>query len=200
MLVPPQNPILRKVDQGAWKVISTTAFDGKAVDHFGHTTLHLSFTEYNSPIFDGLRGGQDSQVFFLESVVSIHDKGVWVGDIDVLAATGSPEIQRLEKPASCGHEAGLKPTRELASVECWDDILDPPREPLVIRANGNWIARLAATAVLVQMRKENKSDFQGYITLCPSSLCWKCISPVGPLSHLHFSRHLPSLSGQTCLF
>ena len=123
MLIPPQNPILRKPHPAAWRFINTASFDGQAEDCFSQTSLHLSFTEYNAPIEDGVHGGQDSQVCFLESVVSIHDKDVWVGDIVVLAAMKAPNVIRLRPWTPCSHAPGLRPARNLISIECWDEIL-----------------------------------------------------------------------------
>lgn len=194
MLVPPRGPILRKRDPGAWKLISTNEFDGRAEDHFNHTTLHLSFTDYTSPIYDGIRGGQDSQVCFLESVVSIHDKGDWVGDIDVLRAVNSPSIKRLPQEIHCNHEKGQKPARVLTSIESWDEMLDPPRSAIIIRANGNWIARVAATAVLIQVLTErNLGSVNAYILICPSSVCWQCEDPPERASKVNFALELPGL-------
>ncbi len=75
LLIPPQDPMVRKVDLEAWKSANYNGFDGTAEDHFTNTSLHLSFTEGSSPVHDGVNrwGRQDSQVFLLESVVSIYD-------------------------------------------------------------------------------------------------------------------------------
>ena len=129
MLVPPQEPIIRKPKMDSWRFMSTSKFNGCAEDLFQHTTLHLSFTDYTSPIFDGTRGAQDSQVFYQESVISIHDRGIWVGDIDVLAALSSPLTQRHYKRLFCDHDKNSKPGTGLVSIESWDEVLDLPREP-----------------------------------------------------------------------
>ena len=195
MLVPPQKPMLRQPNQAAWLDVCTTPFDGAEKDHFSRTTLHLSFTEYNPPIYDGVRGGQDSQVFFLESIISVHDKGDWVGDIDILTAVESFKVERLSPPAHCSHEQGSKlATNNMMSVECWDDVLELPRNKSVIRASGNWAARLAATAVVVQILPEEGSEIIAGQTLliCPSSVCWNCVDPksLSSSSEQHFSRQL----------
>ena len=161
--------MIRDVSKGSWRVISGADFNGEAEDFFGKTTLHLSFTEYQVPLFDGLRGGFDSQIFLLESVISVHDSGAWVADIDIIGALNDPLIRRASQTASCQHRSS-KPLIELKSLECWDGILDRPQEPSIVRASGNWIARLAATAVLVQCLQGSN----GRVTICPPSLCWSC--------------------------
>ena len=194
MLVPPQEPMLREYDPNAWPVISTSSFNGQPEDHFAQTTVHLSFTDYNSPLYDGVRGGQDSQVSLLETVVSIHDRGAWVGDIDVLSATRDGLVQKLLPPQGCAHESGVTPANEMLSIESWDEILEPPIDSMVVRANGNWIARLAATAVLVQtLKSKPPADTRaGMIVLCPKSVCWRCVDPTAKLANMVFSPPLPS--------
>lgn len=136
----------------------------------------------------------DSQVCFLESVVSIHDKGVWVGDIDVLAAMKAPNVIRLRPWTPCSHAPVLRPARNLISIECWDEILKPPRETSIIRANGNWVARLAIKAVMAThthdaLQSQARVD-QGLV-ICPSSVCWACEDPAVPFGALYPLHQLP---------
>ena len=179
MLVPPQGPILRKPKTDSWRLISTSSFDGCAEDSFQHTTLHLSFTDYTVPVYYGVRGAQDSQVFFLESVVSVHDRGIWVGDIDVLAAVQSLLTHRLPTSPSCHRHKDQKPGKDLVSIECWDEILDLPYEASVVRANNNWVARLAIVSVCIQLSKRRDTPKGNLvapgIVVCPSSICWQCL-------------------------
>ncbi|KAI1637736.1 hypothetical protein F4809DRAFT_302927 [Biscogniauxia mediterranea] len=49
MLVLPTKLDARKVDPGAWRV-EPVKFDGTALDSFRNTSLHLSFTEWSTPI------------------------------------------------------------------------------------------------------------------------------------------------------
>jgi hypothetical protein len=88
MLVPPSNLLIRSVGPEKWNVINHTDFDGKDEDNFKGTSLHLSFTEYNPSVNLGLHGAQDAEVFMLESIVSVHDRGMWIADLDILGVLG----------------------------------------------------------------------------------------------------------------
>ena len=204
MLVPPQGPILRKPKTDSWRLISTSSFDGCAEDSFQHTTLHLSFTDYTVPVYYGVRGAQDSQVFLLESVVSVHDRGIWVGDIDVLAAVQSSLTHRLSTSPSCHHHKDQKPGKDLVSIESWDEVLDLPHEVSVARANNNWVARLAIVSVFMQLFKEStkyeRNLVEHGIMVCPSSMCWKCLYPDSPEQYRSFSLQLPSSEGRLYLY
>lgn len=171
MLVTPQNPMIREKNPASWTVMNDDAFNGFQEDHFGKTSLHLSFTDYHVPLFDGYQGGQDSQVSVLESVVSVHDSGSWIGDVDILGALAHGRIQRMI-PDLCDHHGAAVPTQRRISIECWDNVLDPPQTSFVVRANGNWVSRLALTAILVQ--NLNKTASSNIIMLCPPNVCWRC--------------------------
>jgi len=175
LLIPPRNPMLRSINPSSWKVVSTTLFNGMPEDHFGSTSLHLSFTEYYVPLYQNSEQGQDSQIYFLESVVSVHDSGQWVGDINILEAFENSFVNQLLAP-SCDHPEQTDQSKHcstMVSAERWDDVLDPPSEAFVIRANGNWIARLATTAMLTQILPKGSTG----ITICPLRVCWKCNDP-----------------------
>jgi len=154
LLVPPEQPMVRTLQPSSWKVLSNTVFNGKAEDCFQKTTMHLPFTEYYRPAHFGDEQGQDSQIFFLESVVSVYDAGEWVGDVDIPSSLGARGICVLDITYTCKdpdrHQTNPVFSSNLISAECWDDILDPPSEGVVIRAYGNWIARLAAISILVR--------------------------------------------------
>jgi len=70
----------------SWNVVTHADFNGKVEDIFSGTSLHISFTEYNPSVIRSSQSARDNEVFILESVVSIHDHGRWVGDLDVLQA------------------------------------------------------------------------------------------------------------------
>ncbi|KAH8691710.1 hypothetical protein GQ44DRAFT_695516 [Phaeosphaeriaceae sp. PMI808] len=170
MLIPPAIPMIRQPDPGAWKVINHAAFNNLEEDHFAKTSLHLSFTEYYRSVDLKLRGEQDIRVAVLESVLSVHDSGKWVADVDILASLGSLEVQRVSHDFRCQalHE------EEAVSLESWDEILDLPSGTSVVRAKGNSLARLAITAVLTQLHKSKK--FSQKIKVCPPKdrICILC--------------------------
>ncbi|KAI9690167.1 MAG: hypothetical protein M1822_009128 [Bathelium mastoideum] len=182
LLVPPQNPIQRPSDPGSWKVIGDKTFDGHPEDRFKKTSLHLSFTEYYVPLYQNTGHGQDSQIHFLESVISVHDSGAWIGDVNILQALQDSRVHRMGV-FSCGHKSPTTYGGKMVSVESWEDILDPAEERFVIRANGNWVARLAATAILTQSLPDPSSRLGalgGDIVICPNSVCWMCNDPNPP--------------------
>jgi hypothetical protein len=168
--------MVRPVDPSSWKVTSTTRFNGLPENHFGPTSLHLSFTEYYVPVHLTGQQTQDNQLFYLESYVSIHDRGKWIGDIDILQALANPRLTRGR--VECRHSReGVHASDQsensatLLSAESWHDILDPPEEAFVVRAHGSWIARLAASSMMMQMLPGNV--MQG-VVVCDSDFCWPC--------------------------
>ena len=84
MLIPPQSPCVRESKLESWNLINHADFDGTLEDCFKNTTLHLSFTGEEIPISKGTYGGQDTEVFLLESLVSVYDQGQWIADLNVL--------------------------------------------------------------------------------------------------------------------
>ena len=186
ILVPPTSQMIRSIDPGAWKVSNYARFDGTPEDHFDRTAVNLSFTQLHQPVFDGMQGRQDSEVFFLESVVSVFDHGKWVADIDIAAAMKNPMVRRmpsLKHNSEC--KGGSKPTIDITCVDSWDEVLDPPDEPFVVRANNNWIGRLAVISVLEHRLRlspkrkrstlsRNRRNLKKWITICPREVCWEC--------------------------
>lgn len=202
MLVPPENPVMREVNPSSWKFIENNPFNFCAENHFEETSLHLRFTEYYVPIVDTIRHEQDMEVFFLESVVSIYDRGKWVGDIDILRALDDLSISRMMSPKCWDpshRDADLvskAPDPDTTSIECWDEIIDLPPASVVVRANGNWVARLAITSVLSQkLTSQSSQSIQSTVTVqvCPAGFCWHCTDPFEPSQTWNRSR-LPSMS------
>ena len=174
LLIPPLNPMVKSRDPASWRFVSTNEFNGAAEDHFTNTSLHLSFTNYYAPLTQaGRRQGQDHHVFLRESVVSVYHSGEWIGDLDVLKSLDSGRLHRMSHArCSCSQsQASQEASLLVTSVESWEDVLDPPSEGFVIRASGNWVARLATTSMLIQVMPEGSGA--GMIIL-PSDMCWKC--------------------------
>ena len=174
MLVPPANPLTRKAGPENWNVITHAGYDGKREDSFQGTTLHLSFTGYNPPITLNEHGAQDADVFLLESVVSVHDHGKWVADLNVLKALGSIFLARIDQNSAgiCSHKKNELPRTRLIAIDSWEEFLDLPTSPSVVRACGNWVARLSlAVASINQCSGANANR---RIMLCNDSFCWIC--------------------------
>ncbi|MCJ1380103.1 hypothetical protein MMC17_003206 [Xylographa soralifera] len=179
MLVPPTAPRIRPLSPGRWQQVQHRPFDGKMDDHFNHTSIHLTFTQYEVPLVSGERGSVDPQAVLLESLVSVHDSGEWVADLDVVGALRSCSLfQRVPQPSNsaCSHitMSATGTTKAcLVSVDNWEELIDNPEDLNdnrmgVVRAHGNWLARLAVASVSVQ---------KGLRTLVlPTApvICWHC--------------------------
>ncbi|KAN0099778.1 hypothetical protein V8E51_013553 [Hyaloscypha variabilis] len=165
MLVPPPKPRIRVLEPNSWNCVNHHPFDGNLEDSFKATTIHLSFTKYEFPIDVGARGAQDSNIFFIESLISVYDRGIWVADLDILSSLKSRHFRCL--PGNCGHQREKLPSFPLTSIDNWEEVLDRDGRA-IFRARGNKIARLAATSIAIQ---------QGHCTMVlPDSFCWFCCS------------------------
>jgi hypothetical protein len=157
MLVPPHTPRIRRPSD-SWKLIQHAMYDGQVHDCFHNTTLHLSFTKSELPLSVGVSGGVDVEVTLVESLVSVHDHGKWIADLDILGSLSKPLFRR--GPCSpCVHST--KKARKsdsysrITSIDNWDELIDNPeslggRNMGVIRAFKNWQGRLAATVISIQ--------------------------------------------------
>jgi len=185
MLIPPSDPMTRKLDPGSWTVVNHNTFDGRAGYFFNRTTLHLSFTEHEVvrsgvPLTenrDASLHSVEKPITFLESIISVHSGGVWQADVDILKALNSPLVQRLAPDTDSDKHQLCRPTgRGLISAQTWEEILDPPNRSFVVNASDNWNARLAATAVLVQLcgSSQNWKQRCNSVVVCHPSMCWRC--------------------------
>lgn len=176
LMVPPERPEIREVDQARWRFVNHHKFDGTIKDCLDGVSLHLSFTGSVFPLDTGDYGSRDNEVYILETLISVHDHGEWVADLDILAALENKLLRPIagQEETRCSHPELLllknRPGRsngQTVSVDCWDEFLDFPEEPAVVRAHGNWLARLAFASASVQ---------KGYLTLLlgPSASCWEC--------------------------
>ena len=170
MLIPPPKPLVLKPKIQSWQMINHASFDGVPADSFENTSLHLSFTQYSMPYDNGDRGTQDSEVNFLESLISIHDRDRWIADLDILGTL--PRLVEFNPLESCDHPRHLPPDCDAVAIDNWDELLD--REPVtaVIRAHKNPMARLATAVFSVN---------QGCPTVVvPNEVCWLCLTKHHP--------------------
>ncbi|RSM18462.1 hypothetical protein CDV31_002597 [Fusarium ambrosium] len=176
MLTSPANPMLAPLDEAKWRIYNMHEFNGKPEDMLDATSLHLSFTNWSHS--GGPSGMQGVEALLVEAVVSIRDSGQWVGDVDATTALGCDMIHQVKPNPNCNHEPHSLPTTAMISIECWDELRICPEGLAVVRASGNWVARLAATAYLVQkillgeLRRRR-------IFVCPDNVCWACIELQG---------------------
>ncbi|CAM1502514.1 Fc.00g044980.m01.CDS01 [Cosmosporella sp. VM-42] len=177
----PTDPMVAPIDEANWKIANMVDFDGKAEDMLGATSLHLSFTNWSRPLYsqDSL-GAQAVGGVMMEAAISIREAGKWIGDVDAVSALRSSLVFTLHPEPPCSiHVVNAPPSTSMTSVECWDELRDLPPGIVVVKAHGNWVARLAAATYLAQSAKQGNKKIQR-ITLCPSRMCWACHEPKFP--------------------
>jgi hypothetical protein len=173
LLVVPENLRIRP-ESNDLRAVQHIDYDYKRQNSFEGTSLHLLFTGWKVPLVLGTQGFIDQDVHFLEVVVEVRDRGLWVADIDILGglskmAKGKP----IGKLCVCGG-LGLGPRETtlkegFISIDCWDELLDPPHSGAIIRGHGNWAARLAAVCISLQ-----KYPNRPVIPIGKQPTCWRC--------------------------
>ncbi|XEV00960.1 hypothetical protein FSHL1_006247 [Fusarium sambucinum] len=174
LLVPPKTSMVMEREETSWRLMSSSEFDGTSQNCFSKTSMHLSFTEYYVPLVqsDDVQE-QSSQVFLLESVVSVYDSGRWIGDVDVLKCLASPFlIYTVDN--GCQGQHSDRQFQGVSSLERWDDVLDPPPGDCVIRAQGCWLARLAIVTIFIEARGDPSGEG---IAILSNNTCWQCYGP-----------------------
>ena len=167
-LVPPRAPLIKQVAINEWPNISRENFDGQIKDSFCNTSLHLAFTGAQSRVNLEFSGAQDDEVYMLETLISVHDEGKWVADLNPLKMFSSIDLCII--PACNdkeGHQNRPYPHQRMTSIENWFEMIDPPESRYaIVQAHGNLEARLAAASISVAL---------GFHTLIlPREICWTC--------------------------
>lgn len=185
LLTTPSDLLVAERDPGTWKMANYAPFNGEFIDCFSRTSLHLTVLDWSLPVSDDKSYGQlTTEVHLAEAVVSVHDSGAWVGDVDLLTSLAS--VTRVRAECSRGHQlpvgdneklgAGSSSTSSassscVVSLDSWDEVLDPPMNGVsFVRARGNWVARLAVIGILKSRRRNT--------AVCPESSsehCWQCL-------------------------
>lgn len=150
MMIPPSQSA-QEQENDNWRLVTHARFDGKIKDSFPSTSLHLSFTDFQLAIDTGNRGIRSTELVLLETVISVHDKGQWIADLDVSACFKSKLFRPIKENVMCSHTSLEKnaPTSEIISVDSWSEFLNQPTDAIVLRAHRNWEARLAASVLSV---------------------------------------------------
>ncbi|KAK8069992.1 hypothetical protein PG994_006608 [Apiospora phragmitis] len=151
-------PASHPVAEQLLRAVTYADFDGKRENNFTSTSLHLSFTPHEFPLDYGVAGLIDHQVFFVESVISVHDSGKWVADLDIIRPFHDDARQILKLPkgvrAKRGHEHSDEKKKAVVdsfvSIDTWEEVLDAAPTHSLVRASDNWAARLAVLAVILQ--------------------------------------------------
>lgn len=174
LLVPPPDPIYRKLGAGDWRVCNIRqAFDGNAVDAFQGTSLSLSFTDWHTAVNAEVLNQRlrSTEVEIHEAVVSVHMGGQWVADVDILDALSKSSASWDHEwyyKHDCSHkdESRYQSAEEdVRAITTWEEFLDNPSEPVIMLTHGNWKARLAAVAMGV--RRHDR-------IIATKGICWDC--------------------------
>lgn len=166
-LVSPLSPRIRKETDNA-DGIDHKIYDYRDLDAFGGTSMHLSFTDWKMPLEWENTGEIDQEIFLLESVVSVHDNGRWIADIDVLSIERD-QPDAIEFPCDCPLDQKVD-SLDITSIDSWDELLDLPPCVSVIRAKNNWVARLSAACIIAQ-----KGNSHALCIVGGERLCWTCL-------------------------
>lgn len=165
LLVPPAAGPLTRPLSSSIRAVDYAEYDGSHTNKFGGTSLHLSFTTHEFPVDYGSSGIIDHQVFFVESVVSVHDGGKWVADLDVFKILAKDDIARIRVPRRkdgqpCCHtsETVTKTLQRFVAIDTWEEILDEAPGMGLVRSHKNWAARFAASVILSQGCTSDSSD------------------------------------------
>ena len=179
MLVPPKDLRIAKQKISSWSHVTHEDFNGNAEDNFRSTSVHLSFTGYEVALSREHHGAQDAEVYYLESLLSVYDRGVWIADIDILSTmTDTRLVRNHTKCRGEGSESHRKSINDilvskfsgkfrLTSIDNWQELLERPDNSMVIRSHGNWLARLAASAICIR--------HYGRTMVMPEQVCWRCL-------------------------
>lgn len=203
LLMSPREPLLLEPSLDTWSMINHAVFDGKIENNFKGTSLQLSLTGYEQVVnIPASQSRRYKEVSYVEAVVSAHDGGKWVGDLDILglyrhrsgflSSFGSEVVNAMKQetqiegalPHSCSHTSSEKSDRTLfgkvIAIDNWPELLDLPLNSAVIRAHGNWIARLAIAAAL-----RGKGDSALFAS---AEVCWGCVERVSQTLNMKRDR------------
>ena len=194
LLVPPVAPRIKSAGIQHWNIVNRDYWDGQPRDCFQDTSLHLWFTGFSLPVDVGYSGAQDTELYILESVVSVHGSGKWVADLDVLKALKHPSLLLRSKatakdsisPAKrsqvsistcdAGHSVLYKQDHwNLLALENWMELLEQTSQNSILLAKGNWQARLAATSICIAQGRP--------VYLLSDQACWTCIESETAKAH-----------------
>ncbi|KAI0105402.1 hypothetical protein F4776DRAFT_668660 [Hypoxylon sp. NC0597] len=170
LLVSPLQPRIKPIGFDPMAV-DHKIFAGERADRFQAVSMHMSFTEWKMPLDWENTGEIDQEIFLLESVISVQHNGQWIADIDVLQLEKDPpDLFYSDCKSDCATIESLD-LKKVLRIDTWEELLDPPPETGVLRAKGNWIARLAATLILIQQSKGNAI----VLVAGRDRICWNCL-------------------------
>lgn len=196
LLVPPVQPRMMAPGIERWPFLNFCEWDGVGRDSFAESSLHLWFTGSTQEVSIGYSGAQDKELYMVESVVSLHEKGEWVADLDILKALQSLELVRRQKRSGPpglkgqvalrrgfgeeGRPIGSMVCQEdhvsqykheklpLVTIETWWELLEKSSNDCIFLATGNWQARLAAMIICLSQGRQ--------VSVVSNPVCWDCVA------------------------
>ncbi|KAJ2998734.1 hypothetical protein NUW58_g229 [Xylaria curta] len=172
-MVPPKEPEIRRYDLiDEWYQYDHNIFTGKMEDCFKGTSLHISFSQASQAVNVNFSGGPDIEAYFLETLISVYSRAQWIAELDVLSSISNPNLKSAAeilryKTCNCKGHDSTGGGSSIISIDNFAEMLVPPNHPGIIRADGNWQARLAATSLCIA---------KGYrVVIKDKSTCLVCI-------------------------
>lgn len=172
LVLPDQLPRMRPLSDD-WRMATHAPYDYHREDNLRGTTLVLSFTEWKRPLAVIQRRKIDEDLNFVECVVSVHDRGSWVADLNPM------DLKPCACTYQCRCESGGPNEDDITSIDSWEELLDAPDNIAVVRAQGNWVARLAAAAIRRQQGHEDITC----IMRPDAGFCVRCLSAEFTANH-----------------
>ena len=168
-LVAPIEPMRRSNTIHDFREIVHRPFEGHLQNNFRATSLHLSFTTAESPIGDDFSGMRDEEIYLLETLLSVHEGGEWVADLDVLKSFSNRDNYTASGLCEKHPDSQMHAVLEASCIDNWTELLEPPEARFgIVRACGDWQARLATFTLAVSTGNK--------VVILPSSICWDCVN------------------------
>ncbi|EXJ76631.1 uncharacterized protein A1O5_01139 [Cladophialophora psammophila CBS 110553] len=177
LMIPPAEPMISEPNPDSWRIVEREEYEGQPEDCFSRTSLHLSFTNWSAPVSTGAagRGRRSAEACLVETLVSVPDRGQWIGDLDVLTALRrgcSQPDHKFFYCHPCGHDLSRLGEKQsypdcIVAIRSWEEFLDRPNNPAVVQAHENWEATLAAAAMGVA-----RGDS---VFFCRGAVCQDCL-------------------------
>jgi hypothetical protein len=103
------------------------------------------------------------------NLISVREDGVWIADLDILGIEEENLSIMTAKQLCPGHDETALVV-DYTSIDSWGELLDGPISVGILRARGNWAARLAAVSILCQQGKGHAVGL-----LDRKGFCLKCL-------------------------
>ncbi|KAM0131925.1 hypothetical protein ACHAP3_006667 [Botrytis cinerea] len=157
-IIPPPNPKILEPGVNNWR--------------------NLDYKPFRGVLEENLLDGQiiDRPVRLVETIAQLFDRDRRIAGLDIMAALESIRLSRVvcrankdKNDIACGAEYSIILEKDdLVAADNWDEILTLNGDSLsVVRATGNWLARLAATVINTQAQR--------FIISVPKDACWTCL-------------------------